>query len=199
MNKNEFLNDLRNRLNGLPKDEIDDRISFYEEAIADRIDEGKSEEEAINDLGSIDDIINEIAKDTSLVSLVKERVKPNRSLKAWEIVLICVGFPIWLPLLIVAGVLALVAYILLWIFAIVVYVVEAALAFGSVACLVLFFIYLFSGEPNLLTIGASLMCGGAAVFLGFGCYYVTRWNVRLSKNIFTKIKARIIKKGSKEQ
>ena len=45
MKKEEFLTELRSKLNGLSKKEIDERINFYSEMIDDRISEGKSEEE----------------------------------------------------------------------------------------------------------------------------------------------------------
>ena len=81
MKKEQFLDELRNKLKGLPKEDLDDRILFYEEAIDDRMADGKSEEEAVADLGSIDWIVNEIAKDVPLTKLVRERVKPKRSLR----------------------------------------------------------------------------------------------------------------------
>ena len=47
MKKDEFLSELKSRLNGLPKEDIDERVSFFEEAIDDRMADGLSEEEAI--------------------------------------------------------------------------------------------------------------------------------------------------------
>ena len=49
MTKKEFLSSLRSKLQGLPPSDIDERISFYSEMIDDRMDEGKSEEEAVSD------------------------------------------------------------------------------------------------------------------------------------------------------
>ena len=45
MNKKEFINELESRLTNLPKKEIDDYIDFYSEAIDDRIEDGKTEDE----------------------------------------------------------------------------------------------------------------------------------------------------------
>ena len=47
MTKFEFLEELRNGLNGLPKNEIEERISFYSEIIDDYIEDGLSEEHAV--------------------------------------------------------------------------------------------------------------------------------------------------------
>ena len=108
MTKQEFLTALREKLQGLPQKDVDERISFYEEMINDRIDDGKTEEEAVADIGSVDLIVEEIARDTSLVKLVKEKITPKREIKAWEIVLLVLGFPLWFPLALTALILALV-------------------------------------------------------------------------------------------
>ena len=127
MKKEEFLTELRSKLNGLSKEEIDERINFYSEMIDDRISEGKSEEEAVADLGGVDKVIDDILKDTPLLNLVKERIKPKRRLRAWEIILLILGFPLWFPLMIVFFVLVFVAYLLIWIFVIVTYAIEISL------------------------------------------------------------------------
>ena len=47
MNKQEFLDALRERLSGLPSREVEDRLGFYGEIIDDRIEEGISEHDAV--------------------------------------------------------------------------------------------------------------------------------------------------------
>ena len=197
MRKEEFLNELRNKLVVLPKEEVDDRISFYSEMIDDRVDEGKSEEEAINEIGGVDKVVNEIAKETSFMTLMKEKAKGKRALKTWEIILICAGFPFWFPIAITIVILALVAYLLLWVLVIVCYVVETALGVSSVGGLIVFFAYIFTGQFNLIPLAVSIMSTGAAILLFFGCAGATKGTIKLSKAIFTKIKAAIIRKGSK--
>ena len=61
MEKEEFLEELRNRLNGLPQKDIDERVSFYSEMIDDRVEDGMTEEEAINNIGGIDEVVKQIA------------------------------------------------------------------------------------------------------------------------------------------
>ena len=197
MTKKEFLNELDNRLAGLPEDERKDRLAFYSEAIDDRVDEGKSEVEAVEDLGGIDGVVNDIAKDTSLVKLVAQKVKPKRSLKAWEIVLLVLGFPLWFPLTLTAFILMSVFYLLLWVFVIVAYAVEISLSIGSIGALVVFFLTIGSGSPNVIALGAAIMCAGGAVLFLFACYGATVGTLNLTKKIFTGIKKAIIRKGSK--
>ena len=45
MTKKEFFALFRQELAGLPKDDLENRVSFYEEMIDDRMAEGKSEED----------------------------------------------------------------------------------------------------------------------------------------------------------
>lgn len=200
MKKQEFLSSLRSKLQGLPPSDIDERISFYSEMIDDRMDEGKSEEEAVAEIGSVDDVVMDIAKDTPLVKLVKEKMKPKRRIRPWEIVLLVLGFPLWFPLLITFFVLVLVFWIVIWVLAIVTYVLEAAFAATSVAGVVAFTAYFLNGQTNYTALGASVMCAGAAILMVFGCIGATKGCIALTKSIVTGIKMLFIgrkKKGDK--
>ena len=195
MNKQEFLSSLRARLNGLPKEDIDERINFYEEMINDRMDDGKSEEEAVADIGTVDQIIEEIAQDTPLAKLVKEKIKPKRKLRVWEIILIILGFPLWFPLVLTALILAFVFYLLIWILVLVCYTVEFSLVGSAVVGLFIFVAYLINGEFNLASIGLSVMCAGGSFLFLFPCYWST--TLKLSTLIMTKIKMLFINKKEK--
>lgn len=195
MKKEQFIEELKNRLKGLPKADLEDRISFYEEAINDRIADGKTEEEAVRDIGTVDEVVNEIAKDTPLVKLVKEKVTPKRSLTALEVVLLILGFPLWFPLVLTAFILCLVGYLLIWIFVFVSYVVEIALAVASIGALIAMFASIGSGTFNLAALGASIMCAGGAILWVFVCIAVTKLTIELSKSIIGGIKKSIMKKG----
>ncbi len=195
MNKKEFIEELRVRLSGLPKDDLENRLSFYEESINDRMSDGKTEEEAIKDLGTVEEIVNQVAEETSLVKLVKEKVTPKRKVKGWEIALIICGFPLWFPLVLTGLILLFVGYLLTWVFTIVAYVIESSFVAVSVGGLIAFFAYIFGGEFNLLPLGASIACLGAAILFAFVCYYITKGNIKLSKNIFIWIKRRFMRKG----
>ena len=51
MTKEQFLNELQNRLSFLPSSEVAPFISYYREMIEDRMEEGMSEEAAVADVG----------------------------------------------------------------------------------------------------------------------------------------------------
>ena len=195
MTKKEFFALFRQELAGLPKEEVENRVSFYEEMIDDRMAEGKSEQEAISDLGSVEEIVNQIAEETSLVKLVKDKVKPNRKIKGWEIALIICGFPLWFPLLLTASILLFVAYLLTWVFTIVAYAIEGSFVAATLGGMVAFFAYLVSGQFALLPLGASIMCLGASILFAFACFYITKGNIKLSKNMFIWIKRGFMRKA----
>ncbi len=195
MRKQEFLDELRNRLKGLPKDDLDERIAFYDEMIEDRIDDGKTEEGAVADIGTVDEVVDDIARDTPLAKLVKQKIKPKRKIKAWEIVLIALGFPLWFPLLVVVTVLCLVFYILFWVLVIVCYAVEMSLIAAAIGGFVIFLINLFQGNFSLLYLAISILAAGASVLMFFGCWYITKGTIKLHQKIFTSIKRRIMNKG----
>ena len=47
MTKHEFITQLRDRLSELPEREVEERLSFYVEMIDDRIEDGRTEQEAV--------------------------------------------------------------------------------------------------------------------------------------------------------
>ena len=197
MNKKEFLEELEKRLQALPKEEIQERLEFYSEAIDDRVEEGETEEQAIEEIGTLDEITWEIVKKTPLVTLVKEKVKPKHQIRPWEIVLICVTFPIWLPLLITAFVLLLVAYILAWVLVIVAYNVEIAVSVGGIGALSAGFAAFFSGSHwfGFGLFGFGVMCIGFSLLWVFACIGATKASIQLTRAIILSIKKKFVKRG----
>ena len=196
MRKEEFLRELKRQLAGLPKDDINNRIEFYSEMIEDRMDEGLTEEEAVNELGSVESIVNSIAKDTPFVKLIKEKVTPKREIKGWEILLLVLGFPLWLPLVITGIVLAFVAYLMIWVADFVSLTIEFAFCATSAAGFVAYAAYAINGVNNLVPLGAALMSLGGALMFYWVCVVMTKGTLKISGRILTKIKAAFIRKGS---
>ena len=189
MTKERFEVELRKRLKGLPKEDIDSRVEFYSEMIDDRIESGMSEEEAVADIGNIDDIVAQIAKDTPFLHLVKEKVKPKRKIQTWEIILLVLGFPLWLPLVITAFALLCVAYMMMWVGVIVTYAIEAALIVAAVGSLIL----ATTSGFNPAYLGVAMMALGAALIMIFACIGATKGSFGLTKRVFLSIKKKIVR------
>ena len=194
MKKSEFLRALEKSLSGLPREDIEERLEFYSESIDDRIEEGKTEEEAINDIGSVDEIANNIIKETPLTKIVKEKVGPRKKISGFAIFLLVLGFPLWLPLLMVCGVLMLVAYMLVWILVIVTYAVEigvigySAIGFyASVASI--------ANGFSLRYLAIGILGAGVALLFIFACVGATKISLKLTKRILLGVKKKIIRGG----
>lgn len=197
MKKQEFLDELRRKLKGVSKNDSEERVGFYNEMIEDMIADGKSEEEAVKEVGNVDDIVKQVIAETPLLSLVREKIKPKRALKGWEIALIIIGFPVWLPLLITAFALAITAYVLIWVGVLVTYSVEFSFAVAGLGGIVCFFAYLIGGEVNLITLGIGLLGAGLSLPTFFGCVKVTSLTIKLSEKIIVKIKSLFVKEEEK--
>ena len=197
MTREIFFNELRGKLKGLPKDDIETRIAFYDEMINDLMDEGLSENDAINKIGPVDKIVDEIASDTSLTKLVKERIRPKRKMSAMEIVLLIVGFPLWFPLLLTAFILTLVGYLLIWVLVLVMYVIEISLGAVVLSGIVVFAMTLFEEALNYVAIGSAIFACGAILLTFPLAKLVTKLTIKLSRNIVLGIKRKFVRRGEK--
>lgn len=196
MNKNEFLTTLRERLNGLPEEDIIKSMDFYGEMLDDRIEDGMSETEAVEDLGSMEEMISQILSAVSLPKLVKEKVKPKRKLQAWEIVLLILGAPLWIPLLLSVILTVLSIYLSVWSVIISLYAVDLAVAISGLACVGLAVALLFEGlfvQAGAL-VGAGLVCIGLSILLLFAFNLVTKGILWASKKVLIGIKGLLIRK-----
>lgn len=199
MNKYEFLGRLRERLAGLPPKDIEKSLDYYAEMIADRIEDGMSEEEAVAALGTIDEIVAQILEETPLPKLVKEKVRPKRPLRTWEILLIVLGFPLWLPLLIafasiIFSVLVAIGSVLISVFAVAVAVGACALAF-TVAGFIC--IATARGALGTILIGATLICSGLCILFFVGATYASKGILWLCKKGIYAIKSCFVGKEAK--
>ncbi len=196
MSKQEFLALLRKGLSGLPQDDIEERLTFYSEMIEDRMEEGLSEEEAVAAVGSVDEIVAQVVADIPLAKIAKERIKPQKRLKVWEIVLLALGSPIWLSLGISAIAVILSLYVSLWSVIIslwAVFVSFAACAIGGVVAGIVFAIG-SNGLTGIAMIGAGIVCAGLSIFMFYGCKVTTKGILILTKKIAVRIKNCFIKK-----
>lgn len=197
MTKKEFLSEIEKGLCGLAQSDIEERVAFLCEMIDDRMEEGLSQEDAVAEMGSVNDVISQIIAETPLPKIVRERVRPKRRVSAWEIVLLAVGSPLWLALLIAALAVILSIYVVIWSVVIslwAIWVSLAAAAAGGVVCAA---VLTFRGNvpAGLCVLGAGMICGGVAVLLFFGCKAVTKGVIWLSKKAVQGIKTLMLKKG----
>lgn len=167
MNKEQFLAVIREKLAGLPPADVERSLDFYGEMIDDRVEDGLTEEQAVEAMGTVDEIVAQILMDTPLPKLVKAKVKKNCAPQVWMIVLLVLGSPVWVPLLLAALIIFLAVYVVIWALAVVLYAVDLSFAAGGVSGIVGSVLWACMGNPvqALLLLGAGLVCVGLAIIL----------------------------------
>ena len=200
MNKQEFLNRLREGLACLPREDAEERLAFYDEMLSDRIEDGLSEQAAVAELGPVETVVQQIVAETPLPRLVREKMKSGRRLRAWELVLLVLGAPLWLPLLIAAGALLFSLYVVIWALIVSLWAVELALAVSALACLAGGVILLSRGDGTrgLLGIAAALVLAGLSVFGFLGCRALTKGAAVLTRKIALGIKSLFLRKEHRQ-
>ncbi|MBR4910122.1 MAG: DUF1700 domain-containing protein [Clostridia bacterium] len=196
MNKQEFLKELEKELSALPREDTEERLAFYNEMIDDMVEEGKTEEQAVAEIGSAADIAKQTLSGAPAEETENAQGKPKPLLKVLMIILIILGFPLWFSILIagVSGVLAL--YITVWSLLIGLWAIEASLivfAAGSAAQAVALMAVGF-GTSGIATLGMGVFAAGVSVFLFYGCLAASKGVIKLTKNAFIKIKSLFRKK-----
>lgn len=194
MNKQEFLSRLKEKLPA--NEDTQERLSFYSEMIDDRKEEGMSEEEAVAEIGTVESVLSQILSEIPLSKLVKETVKPKRSLKAWEIVLLILTSPVWISLLIAAFVIVISVYIVIWSLLISLWAIEVGFALGVVYLAVYVVVFITQGRmlQSAAYFGESIAFVGISILMFFVCKKASKGTLVLSKKIAEGIKLIFIRK-----
>lgn len=197
MNKQQFLAAIRERISGLPQKDIEESLDFYAEMIDDRVEEGMTEEQAVAAMGSVEEITAQILMDTPLPKLVKATIRPSRGLRAWEIVLLILGAPVWLPLLLAAVIVLLSVYVVLWSVVVSLYASDLCMAAGALTGIVGAVELLLTGNPvqALLFLGAGFVCAGLAILCFFAFNQVTKGVIFLGRQMIRLVKRIFVRKG----
>ncbi|MBR2474211.1 MAG: DUF1700 domain-containing protein [Clostridia bacterium] len=190
MNKQEFILNLKAKLSGLPRQEVEERLSFYSEMLDDKTEEGLKEEEAVAQLGSVDEVASQIIADIPLIKIATEKIKPKRRLKAWEIVLLALGSPIWISLIITAFAVIISLYVSIWSAVVALWAAFGAFVGCAIGCIAVGTVFTIGTNAltGLAIISAGLVCAGLAIFLFFGCKAATKGVIALTPQIALGIK-----------
>ena len=172
MNKEQFLNTLREKLSSLSAEDLAERLAFYREAIDDRLEDGLTEDEAVAQLGSVDDITKRILGDVPTVVTVKEKRRVNPLV----IVLLIMGSPLWISLLLAAFSVVFSLYALVWSVVAMLWAVEVSVAAIAVGCLAGGVLLFARGNVagGFVAIACMLFCAGVTILGFYGCLYTTK-------------------------
>lgn len=204
MNKQEFLTAIREKLPQLPPRDLERSLEFYAEAIDDRMEDGLTEEQAVEAVGPAEEAAAQILAEVQPPA--SPAVRSSRRLRVWEIVLLVLGAPLWMMLLMAAAMVLLAAaavvltcYLLLWTGVVTLYAADLVLAAGAVSGLAGFGVYLAAGKPGpaLVFLGLALVCGGLTVPVFFGCNQAAKGVLWLGNQGVCRIKSLSTRKGKK--
>ncbi len=191
MTKIQFMLALDKKLSGLAESEIEERLTFYSEMIDDRMEEGLTEEEAVAAIGDIDEIAKGIMSESAQMKSEAERKleeKPKRKLAGWEIALLILGIPVWVPLVCAAFVVGLSLYASAWAIMISLWACFVTLAVVSPYLLVLGLIQIIGSQAitGIAIIGSALVSAGLTVFAFYGCLSLSKLMIRLTVLVFKR-------------
>ena len=164
--------------------------------IDDKVEEGMSEEDAVAELGSAQDIASKILSEIPITRLIKERVKPKRRLSVWEIVLLVLGFPVWFPLIIALFAVIFSVYIAVWSIILSLWAVFVSFASSAIfgAVFGVLSIIRIDALKGILLIGLSIAFSGLSILMFFACLAATKGILILTKKTALFIKSSFIKK-----
>ena len=194
MNKLEFINGLGSRLDPIPRDEIQTILDYYVESVADRMEDGMTEEEAIESFGDLDQLAANIlveqgylapprapepvsAPTTELPNLQSApttelptlqpaaKPEPKKRFPWWAIVLLVLGSPIWLSLGIAAAAVVLTVYIVVLALLFSLWCIAVSFTAAGIAGAVLSFFAPFTPDTFAIRL---LSCGACLVLVGIG-------------------------------
>lgn len=190
MDKQQFLEAIRDGLNGLPQSDIEKYLDYYSEMIEDRMEDGASQEEAVASMESVEEIVRQILPDVPGPQTTEEQESAGHSLRPWEVVLLVLGSPVWLSLALAGFFLILAFYMILWSVVLVFYAVDLVFAAAGVSGIAAGIMLPFSGMHTqaVFLLGIGLVCAGIAILLFFVFYKVTRGMAVLSKKIICRIR-----------
>lgn len=174
MTRDEFLGRLGELLACLPAEQVEETKAFYAEAIADRMEDGMSEEEAVAAMGTPGEVAEATLDDLPAVPRAIARTRRRSTTLLW--VLTIVGSPVWAPLLVAFAAVALSVYVCIWVLAFCVWVIAVALgAVGAAAGVTV------GHVPYVLAmLGCGLAFIGAALLVGAGAWAASKQIARLS-------------------
>ena len=171
MKKLEFINELGAQLQALPPEEIRPLLDYYMEIVADRMEDGMTEEEAVTSLGPIPELAEKILAEqpqpeqTSVPAPTLESVSPKKH--RWSgsaIALAIVLSPLWLAALcVLIGV-----EITVWVTLGALVVSAGSMILVGISGSILSLIPMFnpvSGFARIFVCGCCLLCAGIGALL----------------------------------
>lgn len=191
MTREEFKNKLHHLLkDDMDYNEINELITFYDEMILDRMDNGMGEEDAVDALESPELIAEKI---TSSGTKSYKQLSPGA--KAGLLAVLILGFPLWGSILLAVLSIIFSFYIIIWCVPLTFGIVGISFSVSGIFTAVLSPFTLDDGLYMLLTqLGIGLFLFGAGLLLLLITYYASKVILVLSINA-TQWMVNLVKRG----
>ncbi|MBP3701411.1 MAG: DUF1700 domain-containing protein [Oscillospiraceae bacterium] len=195
MNKQEFLDAIRARLGALSPADAARSLDYYAEMIDDRVEDGLSEAEAVAEMESVEKIAAQILSEAA-----PQQSGSGQKLRSWELLLLILGSPIWLPLALTAAIVILAVWLVLWMAVVCCFAADLALGATALGGLFSGVVCAARGEgvQALFLLGGALVCAALAIVLYFGCISITKGVWRLSKWLCRRLRALLTGKENRQ-
>lgn len=198
MRKEEFLTALRSALGKLPEQDVRASLEFYAEAIDDRMEDGASEEDAVEALGSVDAIAAQIIAETPPIPKAVAKMKTGS--RTANIVLAVALSPIWVPLALVFVLSVAAVYLSIWAVIVALWAVVVVLLLCAPIGIASLAWCLATGHPltGAWILGCGMAGSGLGLFALLGMKAVSRGLVQLTCMFASSVKSLFVKRGGAE-
>ena len=201
MNKEEFLTELGDRLSGLPRDAVEDRLSYYGELVDLRMEGGMTEAQAVASIGTLNETVGQIMSEIPLTKLMKRTMAQQKETHLWKILLLVLTFPIWFSLLISLFAIVLSIGITFWALVIAFFFTGIAIVAAAVFGLFVAAGYVFMGKPmgGVFFVGVSLILAGLSIVFFLLSIGLARGLVWLTARIALSVKSLFVKPAKESE
>lgn len=187
MNRQDFLTRLAAALASLTDGEVHKILVYYDEIISDRMEDGMTEQEAVESFGSVSALAQRILAETPLAQRVAAKAQTKN--KGVLILLLAVTAPVWLPLLFAGGGVLLGVLGTLFGLAVALVAVFASFAIASVGCIIVGIARFatLGVASGLFALGAGMIFAALTVFGWFMMVGGVQGMMRVLRALYRKI------------
>lgn len=184
MNKAEFLNELAFYLQKMNASEKNKFLTYYDEMISDYVENGMTEEVAVNKIGVPKKIAEELLGDYDSVKLNL----PSTGSRWLNIILTIIGFPLWGSVLLAFILMVFSVYLIFWC----VPLSTGAGCVGFFATSIIGivgspFVMIKSFPVGVIQLGAGIASIGISLLLGFATIALSKKIIIITKNLNIKL------------
>lgn len=193
MTKKEFMKHLKQTLKQLRPQERKQTLAYYSEIIDDRMENGYTEAQAVAETEPVDVIAARMLGEAAQ----QDTLKPKRDIL--HIVLLVVGFPVWLPLLLAIAVIVFAVFIIIWAAVFVLFAADVSFAVMGIGGIAGGIAYFGSKIPTaLFLVGCGLICVAIALLLFFPLCKLTKLLASGSAALWKKQQYKLCRKAGNQ-